>query len=77
MKRLILLALTFIMCGCEPKVENGYKVGSNVYYVTTIDDCEYIRSGSHFAHKGNCRFCAERRQKELKELVIKLKEERR
>ena len=76
MKKLILLlALAFVMCGCEPKVENGYKVGTNIYYVTTIDDCEYIRSGNHFAHKGNCKFCAERRKKEQEELIRILKED--
>lgn len=75
MKKLILLALAFVMCGCEPKVKNGYKVGTNIYYVTTIDDCEYIRSGNHFAHKGNCKYCAERRRKEQEELIRRLKED--
>ena len=57
------------------------------YNVIVVDDCEYIvktidtdkycRSATqsgYLAHKGNCRFCKERRQKELEELVIKLKE---
>ena len=75
MKKLILLfALAFVMCGCEPKVENGYKVGSSIYYVITIDDCEYIIWGNHCAHKGNCKYCIERRIKEQEELIRKLKE---
>lgn len=53
------------------------------YKVIIVDDCEYIVKTTDFksatqsgylAHKGNCRFCKERRQKELEELVIKLKE---
>lgn len=57
------------------------------YRVIVVDNCEYIvktincRTGDrsatqsgYLAHKGNCRFCAERRKQELKELVEQLKE---
>ena len=52
------------------------------YQVKTIvyQGCEYVVMESHFykrsviTHKGNCRFCKERRQMELKELVEQLKE---
>ena len=30
-----------------------------------IDSCEYITWGHKMAHKGNCRFCAQRRMKEI------------
>lgn len=30
-----------------------------------IDSCEYITWGHKMAHKGNCRFCAKRRMKEI------------
>ena len=78
MKKLILLALTaLVMVGCEDskpiKIDNSYKI-------IIIDSCEYIEtrisgyvSGSFPLHKNNCRFCKERRQKELKELVEQLK----
>ena len=41
-----------------------------------IDSCEYIyeKTERFVEHKGNCRFCAERRKQELKELVEQLKE---
>ena len=74
MKKIILLALTaLMMVGCNPDYEPRVTpiIG---YYLTTIDSCEYIYSSNTMAHKGNCRFCKERRQKELEELVIKLKE---
>ena len=43
-----------------------------------VDSCEYVGKGighigGKLAHKGNCRFCAERRKQELKELVEQLK----
>ena len=57
------------------------------YSVIIVDSCEYIvktidvatdsRSATqsgYLAHKGNCRFCAERRKQELKELVEQLRE---
>jgi len=54
---------------------SDYRTKTIVY-----QDCEYVVIESYYqkrvaiTHKGNCRFCAERRQKELEELVIKLKE---
>lgn len=73
MKKIILLALIALMVvGCLSKRDsNGVP-----YDVHVIDSCEYI-DGGHFygiGHKGNCRFCKERRQKELEELVERLKE---
>ena len=69
MKKIILLALTaLMMVGCD---NNGKPLG---YTYIELDSCEYIAGVNQLAHKGNCRFCKERRQKELEELVIKLKE---
>lgn len=79
MKKIILFALTaLMMVGCDVKQPDGtYKPGSYRTYI--IDSCEYVgyAMGSqcdYLAHKGNCRFCKERRQKELEELAVKLKE---
>jgi len=86
MKKIILLALTaLIMVGCQ--YEQNYKdIKAPIevemergFMIVEYDSCEYIRETqiggySYFAHKGNCRFCKERRQKELKELVEQLKE---
>lgn len=78
MKKIILFALTaLMMVGCDDD-----KLGTNDFKTIVIDSCEYLyeevpTTGGPFAamaHKGNCRFCKERRQKELKELVKQLKE---
>ena len=76
MKKSILIALTFLMMvGCnytrtDHTTSDGKRVG-------IIDSCEYIiysnGYGQHYAHKGNCRFCAERRKQELDSLVKQLK----
>jgi hypothetical protein len=82
---LILLALaSLMMVGCyQVKAYHNKQIDLvGDYRLETIEyqGCEYIVMQSHWKqhgtviHKGNCRFCAERRQKELKELVIKLKE---
>ena len=85
MKKIILLALAaVIMVGCYQA--NAYHskqidlVGD--YRLTTIEyqGCEYVVMQSHWkqhgtlAHKGNCRFCKERRQRELEGIVEELKE---
>ena len=77
MKKIILLALAaLMMAGCnytrtDHTTSDGKRVG-------IIDSCEYIiysnGYGQHYTHKGNCRFCAERRKQEMEELVEQLKE---
>ena len=76
---LILLALTtLMMVGCIEKDSNGHiaiNTGNvNNPKISIIDSCEYVSWSYGLAHKGNCRFCAERRKQELKELVEQLKE---
>ena len=76
MKKLILLALVAaIMAGKKEKNEDGsihapqYDSGGvSSVYTMTIDSCEYVYGTYKLAHKGNCKFCAERREQELKEL---------
>ena len=84
-KIILLLALTTLMVvGCY-QVKAGHGKQINLvgdYEIKTIvyQGCEYVVMESNFykrsviSHKGNCRFCAERRKKELKELVEQLKE---
>lgn len=85
MKKIIIVILaTLMMVGCEYKsvaeIEEAEPLKG--FNIVVIDSCEYLENSKefgyhgygYFAHKGNCRFCKERRQKELKELVIKLKE---
>ena len=81
MKKMIFVALTaLMMVGCDERLQDGtYRPYSGAYKVYVIDSCEYygiLDNGNQnfLAHKGNCRFCKERMQKELEELVIKLKE---
>lgn len=76
MKKLILLlTLAFVMCGCNKHIENTFRVGNVNYDVIVIDNCEYLKAGAAFTHKGNCKFCAERRRKEQEELIHKIKEQ--
>ena len=83
-KKIILLALTaLMMVGCDYRTDAEIEEAERLkgFNIVVIDSCEYLykttytsHSGFGFmAHKGNCRFCKERRQKELEELMIKLK----
>lgn len=78
MKKIILLALSVLMVGCSNQNDIAESVEEGDFSTIEYDSCEYLLRISvyhgYLAHKGNCRFCKERRQKELEELVIKLKE---
>ena len=79
MKKIILLALTaLMMVGCSIDNTSVKNNSFNDIKIIKIDSCEYITSHIYFGnviiHKNNCRFCKERRQKELEELITKLKE---
>lgn len=76
MKKILLFAVAaLMMVGCSGES------GTNGFETIVVDSCEYLykevpTSGGPYAamaHKGNCRFCKERRAKELKELVEQLK----
>jgi len=79
MKKIILLALVaLMMVGCFNKKNPDGTYTTNEPRTYIIDSCEYIGylgfgNSDIIAHKGNCRFCKERRKKELKELVEQLK----
>ena len=78
MKKIILLALTaLMMVGCSNQNDIAKSVEEGDFSTIEYDSCEYLfRVGmyqGYLAHKGNCRFCKERRQKELKKLVEQLK----
>lgn len=82
MKKIILLALAALMTGCVKTNDKGEIIVDNCRnqsdidnpYIQMLDSCEYICWHSRMAHKGNCKFCKERRQKEIEELMVKLKE---
>ena len=72
---------TLIMVGCideeqEKQIEEAKRLDG--FNTIVIDSCEYLKMtrgyAGFFAHKGNCRFCKERRQKELEKLITELKE---
>lgn len=85
-KKIILLVLaTLMMVGCDnktdaKKIEEAKRL--NGFNIVVIDSCEYLKKSramgyqgfGYFAHKGNCRFCAERRKQKLEALVEQIKE---
>lgn len=83
MKKIILLASTALMIGCQYKTDAEIEEAVRLkgFNIIIVDSCEYLKNKEgagytgygFFAHKGNCRFCKERRQKELEELFEQLK----
>ena len=81
MKKIIILTLAVLMMvGCINQEGEAPYVEKSALPIIEYDSCEYIKCYTYgfnyyvYSHKGNCRFCKERRQKELKELVEQLKE---
>ena len=66
---------TFVLTSCgkgDGSIHAPMGSGTSPYYQTiVIDSCEYIEATHKLAHKGNCRFCTERRRKELNDSVSK------
>lgn len=88
MKKIILLVLTALMmigCGEKELKEITKHATENLKnepilrrgMIVDLDSCQYVvcdaYGGWAFVHHNNCRFCKERRQNELKELVEQLK----
>lgn len=69
----ILIYAAVLSADAAPKndMESAPKGSPNHGYYSTIviDSCEYIEAFNRLAHKGNCRFCAERRKKEIEVYV--------
>lgn len=74
MKKLISLTLAIlVIVSCEYNTDAEIeRERLNGFDIVVVDSCEYLiksrtagYSGyGYFAHKGNCRFCKERREKE-------------
>jgi hypothetical protein len=74
-KLLVLSILILFTLSCDKQSHYGQPEPKDLTYkVITIDSCEYIFMTSHqymdyagygfLAHKGNCKYCAERRKNE-------------
>jgi hypothetical protein len=77
MKKIMLLALTaLIMVGCD-KQQIADSITKDYFGVCVYDSYEYLIAMNGYegflAHKGNCKYCKERRQKEVEELIKRLK----
>lgn len=77
MKKIILLThITLMMVGCG-EINRKKEYIKESEKILVIDSCEYIERGVYYGsvlvHKGNCRFCKERREKEIKDIVEQLK----
>jgi hypothetical protein len=62
------LIASIILCGCEKEGKTISTVNETLIKTYVIDECEYIgdvrgNSRDFLAHKGNCKFCAERNKK--------------
>ena len=72
-----LLLLTLILTGCnEPKPQQPVAIKTKyglTFEIIEVDHCEYVITAQgrrgYMAHKGNCKYCEERREKQLKYIL--------
>jgi len=67
-----------MMTGCTSTSKEIGIAGD--FQIIEVDSCEYLKAlyiggTSYFAHKGNCKYCKERREKEIEEIINELKNE--
>lgn len=88
MKKALFVLLVFIVMGCTPttheqanvkistKVTDAPVVNMSNYRikVVVLDGCEYLMYDNRIVvHKGNCKFCEQRRKNEMQCLINKIK----
>ncbi len=71
---LFIAIMALLMCSCVNVQNRNLKDSTIEYDVIEIDNCEYIMvisktygiglSVTSIAHKGNCKYCEERRNKQ-------------
>ena len=67
---LTLIFSYFCLISCEKNYNKPltYSDAGDNYYIITIDSCEYLIKTkpyySYFTHKGNCKYCEQRKNKE-------------
>lgn len=63
----IIALLTLTACNESRKTQTIESVGGTSFDVIEIDSCEYIIGSAgykgYMAHKGNCKYCEQRRSK--------------
>lgn len=69
MKTILPILAAFMLIGCTGNQEPTRTVEPNI---VIIDSCEYIKAPYRLTHKGNCKYCAERRKREYKEILQEL-----
>ena len=77
-KVLFILIISILFTSCElPTTINDDIKGDKDSYIVVIDSCEYLRERTYgadiYIHKGNCKYCEQRRKQELKTIIEELK----
>ena len=67
-KLLFLFVLVLMLVSCQ----DSKLISGSEYEVVEIDSCEYVYGFYRLAHKGNCKYCTERRKKEYTQVVDSL-----
>lgn len=72
----IIIITALVLLGCDAKHPDGSINSTHHASLKTvrIDSCEYIWTYNRLAHKGNCKYCTERRKQEMEKLINEIKQ---
>jgi len=75
---ILIISILFTSCAEHPAtVEEDDVKCDKSSYIVIIDSCEYLREHTYacniYIHKGNCKYCEQRRKEELKTIIKELK----
>ena len=74
---ILIISILFISCDSPATVEDDIK-STKDSYIVVIDSCEYLKEHTYYndiyVHKGNCKYCEQRRKQELKAIIKELKQ---
>ena len=69
---MLLVIATLMIMGCDQQ-QIANSITKDYFGICVYDSCEYLIAMNGYegflAHKGNCKYCKERRQKEVEELI--------
>ena len=76
-KILFILVVSVTLLGCDDKKSvqsiNDSPQPDVAECIVVLDSCEYIKQNTYiytiYTHKGNCKFCEQRRKDEISKLV--------
>ena len=75
---ILIISISFVSCADFPRSIEADIEYDKKSYIVVLDSCEYLKEHTYgndiYVHKGNCKYCEQRRKQELKAIIKELKQ---